>query len=242
MGLKNSKNKVKSASHTVSQSPESPESAEEVHSSNTLLDDMVLFHKVDSRTNTQNRSFIDSTTSEENVQTDTTPTPAATKPASILVHSNENNSNISKNPNASFVKFKSRSEISTRHVIFASSPMSDYTSNEEILKREKTKFNVRFAEKVLVMNSSDLDRLYNETLNQETHAERIQELQKYFVSLNDQKLEPAIARPKKKAKGRENRKIIDINKNYTREFESLRSWNIVKENTFYEEDRKSATT
>ncbi len=120
--------------------------------------------------------------------------------------------------------------------------MSGYTSNEKILKREKTKFNVHFADKVLVMNSSDLDRLYNETLNHETHAERIQELQKYFVSLNDQKLEPAIARPKKKAKGRENRKIIDINKNYTREFESLRSWNIVKENTFYEEDRKSATT
>jgi len=236
MGLKNSKNKVKSALHTVPQPQESILKVEDNNQTNAILDDMVFFQKAD----TINRSFIDSTTSEENIINEplVTPVPISkNKPSTISVYPDEAN-----NPKSNFVKVKSRSEISTRHVIFANSPLEGYTSNEEILKREKTKFNVRFADKVLVMNSSDLDRLYYETSNIDMQQERIQELQKYFVSLNDQKLEPAIPRPKKKVKGRENRKIIDINKNYTREFENLRSWNIVKENTFYEDERNSVTT
>lgn len=263
MGLKNSKNKVKSALHNPSDPSEPTKSinqtADKLMSDQAVLDDMILFHKVNTRLESQNRSFIDENeeTRPVNLNEPTNPDdpdqPHQIKqygeqlPTSILVYNSNSKFNYNNNLNKNFVKVKSRSEISTRHVIFA---QSTQTSNEEVLMtRDKTKFNVRFADKVLVMNSSDLDRLYNETLNNnnnnQTDSIQIlnnQKIEKYFISLNDEKLTSAIPRPRKRnsQKNRDNQFMHRENKS-AREFERLRSWNIVKENTFYEEDRKSVT-
>lgn len=239
MGTKNSKNKVKSISIN-----DKPGSNKQSHEVDELLDDMILFRKIDSKNEPQNRSFIDENEATHDIATDTDMEPHKTEqnpPHSILVyHSNKKNSNSD-----NFFQYKSRSDLSTRHVIFASNNMQHTDTIHEETLVKKPKFNVRFADKVLVMNSSDLDRLYKNAAYNKKDSLGLLENQdiKYFINLNDENLAPvaAASRPKKRSSLKEkNRKIIDSN--VTEEFERLRSWNIVKENTFYEDEREHVCT
>lgn len=255
MGSKNSKNRVKTHDTTEKNDINKHSQMHDKESTNTSLneaiDDMILFHKVNSKNSTPNRSFCeDEQTAAENVSTheenlvNQSSEQTKTYPASILVYSTQNENDLNQN----FIKVKSRSDVSTRHVNFHYDTFtpSESVENEDIFKREKTKFNVRFAEKVLVMNSSDLDRLYFNALNSNNSIEIIdpEKIDKYFISLNDEKITSTVPKIKKRHNSKErnshkdkNRRIVDIK--HSNEFEKLRSWNFIKENTFYEDERKS---
>lgn len=243
MGTKNSKNKVKS----VSDRPESKKQKHNRHD-DELLDDMILFRKIDSRNEPQNRSFIDENENTDEfltADTDMEPKKKQQKtPHSILVYHSKSYHSKKKYPNDKFIKFKSRSDLSTRHVIFASNNMQHTDTIHEERLVDKPKFNVRFADKVLVMNSSDLDRLYKSaTYTNNDPFRLVADDGKYFIDLNDENIAPVTptVRPKKRSSLKDkNRKIIDSNT--SEEFERLRSWNIVKENTFYEDEREYIRT
>ena len=144
-------------------------------------------------------------------------------------------------PNRNFMKVKSSSNLSTRQISFAydAIPSEDTFLTEDIFhQREKSKFSVRFADKVLVMNSSDLDKFwYNRS--QPIQIIQMDKIDTYFISLNDEKLTPKIPRLKKRNANEKTRRFVETKhgSEFKNEFEKLRSWNIIKESTFYEEER-----
>lgn len=228
--------------------------------------EMVLFHK----SAIQNRSFVDdeadfmtdsfltqnSTQPEANKQRE----PSKEESSSNNVESsptlfytpitsaNQNRTtDTTTSDHTNFIKIKSRSDLSTRQISFAydSIPSEDtFLDNAEELfnQREKTKFNVRFADKVLVMNSSDLDKFWL-SRTQPIQIVDMDKIDKYFINLNDEKLTSKIPRIIKKNrsvqrdKGQRRFMQTKSTNEFKNEFEKLRSWNIIKENTFYEDVR-----
>lgn len=231
--------------------------------------EMVLFHK----SAIQNRSFVDD---EADFMTDSFLTQNNTQPeAKQQEQSKEesSNSNVESSPtlfytpitsakqnrttdtttsdHTSFIKIKSRSDLSTRQISFAydSIPSEDtFLDNAEELfnQREKSKFNVRFADKVLVMNSSDLDKFWL-SRTQPIQIVDMDKIDKYFINLNDEKLTSKIPRISKmnrsvqRDKGQRRFMQTKSTSEFKNEFEKLRSWNIIKENTFYEDVRSVAS-
>ena len=221
MGTKNSKNRIKSVNS--SSSPVEKIQKETSDKGDLVIDDMLFFHKPKP---------------DDFVKQNKT---SAIQNEEIYEEKSQNNnldfaakSNLGKN----FVQVKSRSDLSTRHIFLNknNTPTDEDTRvNEETVK--KSKYNVRFSEQVLVINSSDLDQFYLDSLNNYDSLKifKSDRIKKYFIGLNDEKL----VTPKAKQRIASFKTSNKSNASNEFDFDKLRSWNRIKENTFYEDEKSS---
>ena len=221
MGAKNSKNKIKSVNS--SSSPVETIQKETSDKSDLVIDDMLFFHKPESD------KFVPQNKISEKIDK-----------VSTIQHKDiyeENSLNKTSNLGKNFVQVKSRSDLSTRHIFFNknTTPTDEDTRlNEETAK--KSKYNVRFSEQVLVINSSDLDQFYLDSLNNYDSLKlfKSDRIKKYFIGLNDENLVTPKAKHRIASFKTSNKTNVISN-----EFDKLRSWNRIKETTFYEDEKST---